>query len=121
MPNTIRNPGLLFGLILALSGCASWEGSRGVEPVWRQPAHQEWEVGTATDSDVADALGPPSQIIALQDQTVFYYVHEKSKGQAYIFILWNSSEESVVYDRAIFFFDKKGILEKYSYSNGDAE
>ena len=103
-------------VLLLLVGCASWESDKGVETIWRQPAHQDWKSGKSTDADVIDALGPPSQIIALDDKTVFYYMHEKSKGRAYIFILWNKSEQAVYYDRAIFFFNKQGVLLKHAYS-----
>lgn len=102
--------------LLLLAGCASWESDKGVETIWRQPEHQQWSVGKTTDKDVINALGPPSQIIALEDQTVFYYMHEKNTGKAYIFILWNRSTQAVEYDRAVFFFDKQGVLLKYAYS-----
>ena len=86
---------LFLGLTFLLAGCASWESDKGIEPVWRQPEHHQWSVGKTTDADVIQALGPPSQIIALDKQNVFYYMREKSKGQAYIFILWNRSEQDV--------------------------
>lgn len=105
----------LFGLI-ALVGCATWESTKGVEALWRQPEHQQWNAGKTTTADVINALGPPSQIIALDDQNVFYYMQEKNTGKAYIFILWNKSEQAVYYDRAVFFFDKRGVLLKYAYS-----
>ena len=111
------SPGLASVLaLLLLTGCASWESNKGVETIWRQPGHQDWQVGNTTDEDVIGALGPPSQLIALEDQTVFYYMHEKNTGKAYIFILWNRSNQAVEYDRAVFFFDKQGVLLKYAYS-----
>ena len=105
-----------FLVSLALAGCASWESDKGVETIWRHSDAPQWNVGKTTDADVINVLGPPSQIIALDNKTVFYYLHEKNKGQAYIFILWNRSTQAVEYDRAIFFFDKQGVLLKYSYS-----
>ena len=115
---TTRMTSVITGLLVlfALTGCASWERDKGVETLWRQPKHQQWSVGKTTDADVMDALGPPSQIIALEEQRVFYYMREENSGQAYIFILWNQSKEQTQYDRAVFFFDKKGILLKYAYS-----
>ena len=107
---------LFLGLTFLLAGCASWESGKGIEPVWRQPEHHQWSVRKTTDADVIQALGPPSQIIALDKQNVFYYMREKSKGRAYIFILWNRSEQDVEYDRAVFFFDKQGVLLTYAYS-----
>jgi outer membrane protein assembly factor BamE (lipoprotein component of BamABCDE complex) len=87
-----------------------------IEPLWRQAVQAEWKPGKTTDADVIKVLGPPSQIITLGDQSVYYYLREKNRGKAYIFILWNQTTQSVEYDRAIFFFDKKGVLLKYSYS-----
>lgn|GEM_PF-993750 len=111
--------GLIFflvAIVMLLSGCASWESDKGVEPLWRQAVQAEWKPGKTTDADVIKVLGPPSQIITLGDQSVYYYLREKNRGKAYIFILWNQTTQSVEYDRAIFFFDKKGVLLKYSYS-----
>lgn len=116
MKNFPERKSLLFGLLILLSGCASWESDKGVETIWRQPDQQQWKEGSTTEENVINALGPPSQIIAMGDQTVFYYMHEKSKGKAYIFILWNRSTQSVEYDRAVFFFDRQGVLLKYAYS-----
>jgi hypothetical protein len=107
---------LVAGILLLVQGCATWNGEKGVENNWRNPETASWEIGKATDADVTGALGPPSQIISLSDQVVFYYMEEQSRGRAYIFILWNQSNETVRYDRAIFFFDKQGVLEKYAYS-----
>lgn len=103
-------------VLLLLASCASWESDKGVETIWRQPAHQDWKSGKTTDADVINALGPPSQIIALPDQTVFYYMHEKNTGKAYVFIIWNQTKQAVEYDRAVFFFNKQGVLLKYAYS-----
>ncbi|UCH46611.1 MAG: hypothetical protein JSU95_10830 [Betaproteobacteria bacterium] len=116
MRNTLFVTSLITGLIVLSSGCTSWQTDKGVEAIWRQPDHGQWSVGSTTDEDVISALGPPSQMIALDDETVFYYMREKSKGQAYIFILWNTSQQTVEYDRAVFFFDKQGVLLKYAYS-----
>ena len=106
----------LFILIFLFSGCASWESDKGVETSWRQVEPGKWKPGVTTDKTVIEALGPPSQIITLGDQSVYYYLHEKNRGKGYIFILWNQTKQSVEYDRAVFFFDKKGVLLKYSYS-----
>ncbi|KPK53020.1 MAG: hypothetical protein AMS22_08065 [Thiotrichales bacterium SG8_50] len=107
---------LLAGLIILSSGCASWESDKGVETLWRQTAQENWQAGKTSDKDVIEALGPPSQIITLGDQSVYYYLHEKNRGKGYIFILWNQTKQVVEYDRAVFFFDKKGALLKYAYS-----
>ena len=73
-------------------------------------------VGTTTQAEILEALGPPSQVIGLRDQTVFYYLQEQSKGRGAIFIVYNQVSEKVVYDRAIFFFDSGGVLRDYALS-----
>ncbi len=62
------------------------------------------------------ALGPPSQVIALHDQTLFYYLREQLKTKAVFLLLYNQTRENVSYDRAIFFFDKNGTLSDFAYS-----
>ena len=61
-----------------------------------------------------DWLGPPSQIIAIGEQRVFYYLSQKQSGQAKVLIVWNDAEDQTRYDRAVFFFDPEGVLTEYS-------
>jgi len=106
---------LVLGLA-AVAGCASFERTRGVENTWRDPSVPAPVVGTTTQSDILEALGPPSQVIALRDQTVFYYLREQDKGRGGIFIVYNWLKEDVTFDRAIFFFDAEGVLQDYGLS-----
>ncbi len=64
-----------------------------------------------TQAEVLDLLGPPSQLISLRDQTVFYYLTEEMSGKGQIFIVWNQVSAESKYDRAIFFFDAGGVLQ----------
>lgn len=107
---------LLAGGVLLSAGCANWAGYAGVSNEWRNPDVPVWEPGVTTASEVTAALGPPSQLIALHDETVFYYMREGKNGSSLMLIVWNTGTQLTEYDRAIFFFDKKGILRKYSYS-----
>lgn len=107
---------VVIGMMAFFSGCASATGEKGVANKWRDLNLPAWEAGKTTDQDVTSLLGPPSQIIALQDQVVYYYMQERSDRKAYVFILWNYTKQITRYDRAVFFFDKKGVLEKFSYS-----
>jgi len=107
---------LVLGCALLSIGCASWKGNAGVENVWRSDNAPTWIVGKTTEAQVTDALGPPSQIIGLERETVFYYLREHMQGRGFILLLWNWGEHNTRYDRAIFFFDKHGVLTKYSYS-----
>lgn len=117
---TMRRCGLAAALALALAvsvvGCASYERTRGIDNTWRSATMPEPVVGTTTQAEILDALGPPSQVIGLRDQTVFYYLQEQSKGRGAIFIVYNQVSEKVVYDRAIFFFDAGGVLRDYALS-----
>ena len=106
----------VLSIFFLLAGCASWKGDAGVENAWRSSKLSPWIVGETTEAQVAEALGPPSQIIGLEQETVFYYLREHKKGKGLILLLWNWGEQTIRYDRAIFFFEKNGLLTKYSYS-----
>ncbi len=106
---------LASGLLIA--GCVNYGSVDGVSNIWREVPIEQFQRGVTTQSDVLELLGPPSQMIALHDQTVFYYLAQKSKGQGKIFIVWNQAREENLYDRAIFFFDTEGVLQEVSYSD----
>lgn len=106
---------LALGL-LSLTGCVSKRSEMGVRNSWRDPALPAFEKGHTTQSDVMHALGPPSQVIALQDQTLFYYLREQSRTKAMFLVIYNQTRQEITYDRAIFFFNKEGILADFSYS-----
>ena len=106
----------VLGFVFLLAGCASWKGDAGVENSWRNKTLPPWVVGETTEAQVAKALGPPSQIIGLEQETVFYYLREQKTGKGLVLLLWNWGSQKTRYDRAIFFFDQKGVLTKYSYS-----
>ncbi len=105
---------LVSGLLIA--GCVNYGSVDGVSNIWREIPVEQFQQGVKTQSDVLELLGPPSQMIALHNQTVFYYLAQKSKGQGKIFIVWNQAKEENLYDRAIFFFDTEGVLQEVSYS-----
>jgi len=103
------------GLAL-LPGCANRQSQMGVENKWRTDPAPVFEIGATTQSEVMKALGPPSQVIALQDQTLFYYLREQQKLQALSLIIYSHSRERIMYDRAIFFFDDEGVLRDFALS-----
>ena len=80
---------LVFATLVIAAGCASFERTRGVESTWRDPATPPPVVGTTTQKDILAALGPPSQVIGLRDQTVFYYLKENDKGRGALLIVYN--------------------------------
>ena len=109
--------GCLGVVLLSMAGCANWDGYAGVDNKWRAEDVPQWTPGETTAADVAKYLGPPSQLIPLHDETVFYYMREGKDGSALMLLVWNTGTQVTEYDRAIFFFDKKGILKTFSYSN----
>ncbi|MHC4450149.1 MAG: hypothetical protein ACYS0E_08430 [Planctomycetota bacterium] len=108
--------GLLFLVLLLPVACINSRSESGVANTWRGADLPAFEPGRTTQAEVAKALGPPSQLVDLGGQVVFYYLAERAKNTGVILILYNTTRERVVYDRAIFFFDKKGLLEDYAFS-----
>jgi hypothetical protein len=105
-----------FLLVLAATGCVSKHSEMGVENSWRGPSPPAFEKGRSTQSDVMRSLGPPSQVIALQEQTLFYYLREQSRSKAVYLVVYNQTRQRINYDRAIFFFNKQGVLTDFAYS-----
>jgi hypothetical protein len=98
------------------TGCANFKSVQGVNSPWEEDTRKVWEQGVTTQAEVLDALGPPSQIISINGGTVLYYLRERGAGSAQIFIVYNTGNLEVEYDRAVFFFDSEGVLTDYSYS-----
>ena len=109
-------PPILLSIAIILSGCATYDRSKGVRNLWRDPSVPPPVIGQTTQSDIIQVLGPPSQVIGLRNQTVFYYLKERSKGNGAIMLVYNWVKEDVTYDRAIYFFDQNGVLQDYGYS-----
>lgn len=108
---------VFLGVILSvgiLSGCAQYDNKRGVEVAWQDDMLQQLVRGESTRHQVLQSLGPPSQVIALGDETVLYYLFEKSKGNGLILIVYNRIEMDTNYDRAVFFFDSNDVLTDFS-------
>jgi outer membrane protein assembly factor BamE (lipoprotein component of BamABCDE complex) len=104
----------LLLLVLLFPGCAQYSDKRGVEVTWQPSAIEQMEKGKTTRRDVLAAFGPPSQVISLGDETVLYYLFEKSAGEALILIVYNRFDVQTQYDRAVFFFDANDVLSEYS-------
>jgi outer membrane protein assembly factor BamE (lipoprotein component of BamABCDE complex) len=107
--------GAILCVMLAATGCAEISKKAGVENRWREP-NIVLQEGVTTQQQVLAQLGPPSQLIALPEKTVFYYLFEETKGRLVFLILYNQANTDITYDRAIFFFHKNGILETYAFS-----
>jgi outer membrane protein assembly factor BamE (lipoprotein component of BamABCDE complex) len=97
-----------------LAGCAQYQNKRGVEVTWQASATDQLVKGSSTRKDVLALLGPPSQVISLEDETVLYYLFERSKGNGLILIVYNRMKIDTRYDRAIFFFDEHDVLTDFA-------
>lgn len=113
MIQLLRASSLLLALAL-VTACAQYENKRGVDVNWQESVTNELEKGKSTRKDVMALLGPPSQLIALDEESVLYYLFEHSKGDGLILILYNRMRINTRYDRAVFFFDENDILTDYS-------
>jgi outer membrane protein assembly factor BamE (lipoprotein component of BamABCDE complex) len=112
----VIRPAVALVVAILLSSCASYGSVDGVDNLWREVSTDAFEKGVTTQSQVLEQLGPPSQLISLQDKTVFYYLTENMTGTGRIFIVWNDLRANTRYDRAIFFFDTEGVLQEYAFS-----
>jgi len=103
-------------LIWMLAGCGITRQTQGVMNKWRDESLPPFEKGQTTQSEVIAQLGPPSQVIALNDGVVYYYMRELVISKGMYLIVYNWVRKQVSYDRAIFFFNSEGILTDYGYS-----
>jgi outer membrane protein assembly factor BamE (lipoprotein component of BamABCDE complex) len=101
-------------LAAVLSGCAQYENKRGVEVTWQDAVTSHLVPGQTTRKEVLRLLGPPSQVISLEEETVLYYLFERSKGDGLILIVYNRMKIETHYDRAILFFDENDILSDFA-------
>ena len=107
-------PGLAVMALALLAGCAQYTDKRGVEVTWDPSTLGDFAVGETTRNDVLASLGPPSQVISLDDETAFYYLFERSGGDGLILVVYNRFRIDTGYDRAIFFFDEEDRLTDYA-------
>jgi outer membrane protein assembly factor BamE (lipoprotein component of BamABCDE complex) len=108
-------------MLVVLTGCAQYDNKRGVLQEVRPADLAQFTAGQTTRQDVMARLGPPSQVIALGDETVLYYLFERSKGNGLILIVYNRFAVDTRYDRAIFFFDEHDRLTDFATRVGDGE
>ena len=112
----MQHPALILVAVLCtitLQACVQYESKRGVDVNWQSSVTQQLTRGESTRKDVLALLGPPSQVISMEDETVLYYLFERAKGSGLILILYNRMKIDTRYDRAIFFFDENDVLTEY--------
>lgn len=104
----------VISMLAVLGGCAQYENKRGVDVTWQDDVVANMTKGETTRKDVLTALGPPSQVIALDDETALYYLYERSEGEGLILIVYNRMRIDTRYDRAVFFFDENDVLTDFA-------
>lgn len=107
----------LLCLLSGITGCITSSDRGGVTNHWRSETLPSFEAGITTQSDVLQALGPPSQLIRLEDGSVFYYLTEESGETTFLLFIYNHTRSRTRYDRAIFFFDGEGKLTEFATSS----
>ena len=115
MKSTVPVP-FFAALVLTalLVGCVRYENKRGVDVLWQPEVTAQLVKGQTTREDILTLLGPPSQLIALENETVLYYLFERSEGDGMILIVYNRMKIRTRYDRAVFFFDENDTLRDYA-------
>ena len=113
MHSLIRPFALILSLVL-LPACAQYENKRGVDVTWQAKVTEQLVKGESTRRDVLTLLGPPSQVISLDDETALYYLFEHAKGEGLILIVYNRMRIDTRFDRAVFFFDNNDVLTEFS-------
>ncbi len=101
-------------LLAAVASCAQYDNRRGVLQHVEPADITQFTAGETTRQDVLARLGPPSQVIALGDETVLYYLFERSRGNGFVLVVYNRFTVDTRYDRAIFFFDAEDRLTDFS-------
>ena len=105
---------ILLLAALLLAACAQYENRRGVDVNWQTTVTENLVRGESTRQDTLALLGPPSQVVSLDDGSVLYYLFERSKGTGLILLVYNDFKVDTSYDRAIFFFDGDNRLTDYA-------
>lgn len=67
--------------LISFGACANYTTQQGVQNKWRDESLPRVQIGKTTQAEVAKQFGPPSQVIALNDQVIFYYLLEQKKGK----------------------------------------
>jgi len=115
MKSTVPVPFFAVLVLTALLvGCVRYENKRGVDVLWQPEVTAQLVKGQTTREDILTLLGPPSQLIALENETVLYYLFERSEGDGMILIVYNRMKIRTRYDRAVFFFDENDTLRDYA-------
>ena len=110
----MKHSEVLREVLLFVGGCAQFVSESGVDVTWDESTVSQFERGVTTRTQVLDTLGPPSQVVAMGDESVLYYLNESSRGQGLVTFVYNRFELNAAYDRAVFIFGSDGVLNEFS-------
>jgi hypothetical protein len=106
--------------VLLLGACVKYQSLDGVENTWREIPADRIQVGTTTQADILEWLGPPSKISAIPSGSVFLYEHVEIRERQWGLILPGDISRFFKFvhatsvantDVAVFVFDEEGILD----------
>jgi len=115
---------------LFASGCFSAEHSRGEPVPYGADCDQILEIGHVSRGEVLNLFGSPTDIVPTRDGDVFMYLHErriKDGVDVSLDALWGiftlnffrSEAERFATENLTLFFDRRGILSDWAYTNSD--
>jgi outer membrane protein assembly factor BamE (lipoprotein component of BamABCDE complex) len=112
---------LVFFSPLVFGGCFQAIEEKGVVNQWRDNSLPPIEKGKTTETQILELLGPPSQVMNMGEQVIFYYMMEKTERKGGYLMIYNWANKKIRYDRAIFFFDRSRVLKDYALSKENFE
>ncbi len=109
---------LLFFIPLFLLACTIGSREVGTSKQW---SFDKIQLNITTEKQVLESFGPPSliDIKSMKERTIYYYWVEKLKNKSLYLFVYNYWNVDIKYDRAMFIFNKDGILEYYGVSYGN--
>lgn len=105
--------------VLLLGACVKYQSLDGVENTWREIPADRIQVGTTTQADILEWLGPPSKISAIPSGSVFLYEHVEIRERQWGLILPGDISRFFKFvhatsvantDVAVFVFDEEGMM-----------
>ena len=111
---SLRSVALLAITALA-AGCFYGHARTGDDNRWREDL--DFERGRTRLDDVLQALGPPTQVLDLGARFAFVYMLEEQRTDGFdLASVFRDTERAFYSDRAVYFFDRAGVLEEMATS-----
>src|SRR5215471_3493548 len=106
MLRMLHIPVLIVLSSIIFFGCFQTTEEKGVLNQWRDNALPPIEKGKTTETQILELLGPPSQVMNLGDQVIFYYMMEKTEGKGGYLLIYNWNNKKVRYDNTSANYEK---------------